>query len=131
MVFKIKYHIISVVILCAFFSNVYSQKIEPWRNGETVLNDKIKKYKSIDSLDYNDPINALYKSKNLYFEVSLTEGVINLKNIEKKIFGSGGFSTYKFIDKNSKKTLKTEYNITEHFYEDEKKNIIKTLKLRR
>ncbi len=115
---KQHFQILFSIIFLTFFLRGHSQENEVWKNGEIILNKKIENYKSIDSMDKNDPINAIHKQIILDFEVSITEGSIKVENLEKKVFGTGGFSIYNFIGTKTKKNLKMEYDITTHIYKD-------------
>ncbi|MCD9854659.1 hypothetical protein LUD75_08065 [Epilithonimonas sp. JDS] len=116
---KQNFQILFSVIFLTFFLRGNSQETEVRKNGEIILNKKIEKYKSIDSLDKNYPLNVInHKQRILDFEVTISEGTIKIENLEKKIFGDGGFSVYNFIDTKTKKNLKMEYGSTTHIYKD-------------
>jgi len=123
--------ILTIIISFTSFSNFFAQVKHPWKDGSKILNDKIEKYKHIDSLDYYEPINAIKQNEILNFEVWRNEGDLEIKNVKESIFGKGGVNIYSFIDKATKKTLKIEYNITKHIYIDEKHKVYKNSELRK
>lgn len=114
-----------IIIFIFISSNIFGQNNHPYQNGEKVLNEKIEKYYAIDTLNSYSPIKAIQQGKVLDYEVSLIEGEISISNKEKKRYGTGGFSIYKFVNKNTKNVLKIEYKQTKHIYKDtELKNYI-------
>ena len=102
-----------------FSSIFFGQQNHPYQNGEKIINEKIEKYHKIDTLNHYSPVKANFESRILDYEVYRNEGEITLKNVEKQIFGSGGFSGYKFVNKQTKNILKIEYNQTKHLYRDQ------------
>ena len=117
---KIKVLFLILLVSLTFCSNVYSQSYEPAKDGENLLDQKIKKYKDVDSLNYNSPLKAMRENRLLSYEVLRTEVDWSIANKANNVFGTGGVNIYNFKDKKTKKTLKIEYNITKHIYKDEK-----------
>ena len=116
---KIKIRFLFLFVSLTLCSNLYSQSYEPAKDGENLLNQKITKYKDVDSLNYNSPLKAMRQNKELTYEVFRSEGDWSIANKVTKVFGTGGVNIYNFKDKETKKTLKIEYNITKHLYRDE------------
>lgn len=95
-----------------------AQVSQPYNNGEKIILEKIDKYKSVDTLNYYSPIIANRENRDLEYEVLRAEGDISINNIDKRNFGSGGLTVYKFVLKQNKKRLKIEYSQTKHIYKD-------------
>ena len=116
---KIKIRFLFLIVSLTLCSNFYSQSFEPPKDGENLLNEKIEKYKNVDTLNYNSPLKAIRQNRELTYEVLRSEGDWSIANKVTKVFGTGGVNIYNFKDKTTKKTLKIEYNITKHIYRDE------------
>ncbi|MBW8358168.1 MAG: hypothetical protein K0M63_00015 [Weeksellaceae bacterium] len=102
-----------------FCSLIFGQQNIHYQNGEKIINEKIEKYHKIDALDYYSPVKATLENRTLDFEVYRNEGEMTVRNVEKQIFGNGGMSVYKFVNKETKKLLKIEYYQTKHLYSDQ------------
>ena len=113
---KIKYSIFYIVFLISLI--LFGQNLHPHQQGEKIIEDKILKYHKIDTLSNDSPIKAIRDSKALDYKILLNEGEISSINEKKGQFGKGGFTIYKFIEKETKNVLKLEYNRTIHSYKD-------------
>ncbi len=116
---NIKTQFLFLILSLSLCSNFHAQSYEPATDGENLLNQKIEKYKDVDSLNYNSPLKAMRQNRELTYEVLRSEGDWSIANKVTKVFGTGGANIYNFKDKKTKKTLKIEYNITKHIYRDE------------